>query len=257
MEEASKASLIRGCLPGSEAACCKYAMTNRYGGQGRGNFSSNNMSFDVGDVRDVVLANRRHLKSQLNLHALLSAHQNHGTEVFCLKEQLHDDLEVNGYDALVTDQVGIGLMVQQADCQAVLLFDPRQKVIAAIHCGWRGSVQNILAETVAVMVEEYGTIPPEVHGVISPSLGPCCAEFVNYKDELPSDFLHFMVRQDYFDFWKISKNQLSVAGVNSKNIDVIGNCTSCSTDYFSYRKACQETAGITGRNSSVVYLQDR
>ncbi len=257
MKEESKASFIQGCLPGSDAARCKYAMTNRYGGQGRGNFSSNNMSFGVGDVREVVLANRRHLKSQLNLDALLSAHQNHGTGVFCLKEQLNDDLEVNGYDALVTDQVGIGLMVQQADCQAVLLFDPRQKVIAAVHCGWRGSVQNILAETVAVMVEEYGTSPPEVHGVISPSLGPCCAEFVNYKDELPSDFIRFMVRQDYFDFWQISKNQLSAVGVNSKNVEVIGNCTSCSMDYFSYRKACQETAGITGRNSSVIYLQDR
>lgn len=256
MEKATPAGFVKGFWAGSKEARCNYAMTSRLGGSGKGNFASNNMSFGVGDQRSVVLANRQQLKTQLNLHTLLSAHQVHGTGVFCLKDQLHEDLEVDGYDALVTDRKGVGLMIQQADCQAVLLFDPRQKAIAAVHCGWRGSVQNILAETVAVMVDEYGTRPAELLGAISPSLGPCCAEFVNYKDELPKDFVRFMVRRDYFDFWQISKNQLGSAGVNSENVEVIRNCTCCSKNYFSYRKACRETGGITGRNSSILYLQD-
>ena len=127
-----------------------------------------------------------------------------------------EDKEVEGFDALITDLSGVGLMIQQADCQAVLLFDPVKEVIAAVHCGWRGSVQGILGRVIAVMVENYGTAPADLQAVISPSLGPCCAEFVNYRQELPAEFQQFMVRDNYFDFWQISRYQLISAGMSEQ-----------------------------------------
>jgi len=236
---------------------CSYVSTNRHGGAGKGIFSTNNMSYGVGDEVVTVTENRRLLKRQLRLDALLSAKQNHGTEVFCLTETLQTDLEVSGFDALVTDKTDVGLMIQQADCQAVLLYDPVQSVIAAVHCGWRGSVKNILAQTIAVMASEYGVNPADLLGRISPSLGPCCAEFVHYQSELPEEFTVFMIRNNYFDFWQISRQQLMSAGMAGERIATAGICTCCSMDYYSYRRACRENEGRTGRNSSVIYLKKR
>lgn len=232
-----------------------YKMFDRNGGSGGGLFFSNNVGLLVGDTTGTVLANRSRVKKQLNLTSLLSAKQVHGTEVYCLTEPLEVDQEVEGYDALVTDLPEVGLMIQQADCQAVLLFDPVKKVIAAIHCGWRGSVQNILALTVAAMVSRYGTKPENLQARISASLGPCCAEFVNYNDELPVEYQDFMVKDNHFDFWKISAAQLQNAGLNSSRIHAVSLCTCCSDNYFSYRQAVRKSNGVTGRNCSVTYLK--
>jgi len=63
------------------------------------------------------------------------------------------------------------MMVKVADCQGVLLFDPRRRVAAAIHSGWRGSVQNILGKAVRLMAAEFHCRPADVIAGISPSWG--------------------------------------------------------------------------------------
>lgn len=189
---------------------------------------------------------------------MLSANQLHGTRIYCRKEPLHEDLEVgvtSGCDGLITNQRGIGLMIQHADCQAVLLYDPEMGVIAALHCGWRGSVQGILSRGISLMASEFGCQAHDIHAVIGPSLGPCCAEFIHYQKELPEGFLPFMVSDNSFDFWQISHSQLTGQGLLAENIAAIGICTVCSPEYFSYRRARRQTAGITGRNCSLIQLE--
>ncbi len=247
---------LRGEFSGRGTIRCGYLMTGRNGGAGKGIFSTNNMSFAVGDREESVLANRQQVKHQAGLRALLTAGQVHGSEVYCLDGHIEEDLNVDGYDALVTDRKGVGLMIQQADCQAVLLFDPRLHVIAAVHCGWRGSVQNILVKTVAAMTGKYGTRPADLHGKISPSLGPCCAEFIHFRRELPEDFRPYMKVENYFDFWQLSIDQLGRAGVCRENIEAARVCTRCSKDFFSYREACALNVGRTGRNSSLIFLRE-
>jgi YfiH family protein len=146
-------------------------------------------------------------------------------------------------------------MIQQADCQAVTLFDPVNSAIAAIHCGWKGSVTQILPQTVLAMHRRFSSLPGNLHATISPSLGPCCAEFKNHATELPASFLAFQVKENYFDFWKISEMQLIDAGLQQKNIIISGKCTSCSQNFFSYRRACREGNGQTGRCATVIVLR--
>jgi len=100
-------------------------------------------------------------------------------------EDIKQDTEFAEADGLITSEPGVGLLIQQADCQAVLLHDPEQRVIGAVHNGWRGSTLNIIAKTVAVMEDYYGVNPKNLKAVISPSLGPCCAEFIDFQQELP------------------------------------------------------------------------
>ena len=246
---------IKGELAARNNNRCIFMLFNRHGGVSRGKYASLNIGEHVGDHEDAVQQNRERVRTILMLHRLLSAKQVHGIGIYCLTEPLSVDKEVEGFDALVTDQSGVGLMIQQADCQAVLLFDPVREVIAAVHCGWRGSVQGILARVISVMVENYRTAAENLQAVISPSLGPCCAEFVNYHQELPADFQRFMVRDNYFDFWQITRHQLVNAGMSDERIRAAEICTCCSDDYFSYRRANRLSDGLTGRNCSVIALQ--
>ncbi len=229
---------------------------NRHGGYSPAPFDTNNVSHGVGDTKAAISENRETVKSILGIDVLLSAHQVHGNYVYSSPgKELEQDLEVNGFDALVTNQEGVGLMIQQADCQAVLLYDPISRTIAAIHCGWRGSVVGIIESTMAVMQSDFGVRPENVQAAVSPSLGPCCSEFINYRKELPKPFRDFQVEDTYFDFWEISRWQLTTAGVSEDSISLAKVCTSCSADYFSYRRARRQGDGITGRNCSVIALK--
>lgn len=230
-------------------------MFSRHGGVGAGLYDSLNVGAFVGDDQEIVDKNRTLVRSAIGASALLTARQVHGAEIYCLRERLGEDTEVDGFDALVTDLPGTGLVVQQADCQAILLFDPQREAIAAIHCGWRGSVAGIVAKVVATMANAYGSDPGRLRAVISPSLGPCCAEFVNYRHELPDEFLPFRVNANHFDFWRISAMQLRRAGLLPEHLQVSGRCTSCSEDYFSHRRATRTGLASTGRNCSVIALR--
>jgi YfiH family protein len=234
---------------------CSHAFFNRHGGEGRSIFSTRNISFGVGDEVDVVRKNRERVKQSLQLDCLVSARQVHGDAVHCYSGELPGDGEIEGVDALITDRPGAGLMIQQADCQAILLFDPVRPAIAAIHCGWRGSVAGIIGKTISRMRGCFGTDPAHLRAAVSPSLGPCCAEFVNYKKELPTAFHRFQVKETYFDFWSITRWQLQECGLKKEAIVVSGICTVCSPDYFSYRRACRNGNGSTGRNCSVIALR--
>ncbi len=234
---------------------CRYGFFDRHGGAGTSPFDSMNVSYGVGDRKQSVSKNRQQIQKLLGSSSLLSAKQVHSDRIYSLTTPINSNREVENVDALITDQPGVGLMIQQADCQAVLLFDPVNSIVAAVHCGWRGNVSNILGKVVNRMISDFSTGPGELLVVISPSLGPCCAEFVNYKDELPEEFGLFMVSKDHFDFWQISKYQLINAGLTEANITVAGDCTCCSGDYFSYRRSSRISTGVTGRNCSVIVME--
>jgi len=219
---------------------------NRHGGVSAAPFDTLNVSFGVGDHEAAVRQNRARLKGSLGLDTLVSARQVHGNRVLVVDSAPPADFEADEYDALVSDRQG-GLMIQQADCQAVIFHDPLGPAIGAAHVGWRGSVAGIIGATVQAMVESFGTDPAALQAAISPSLGPCCAEFTNYRRELPEWMHAFQVHPGYFDFWAISAKQLRDSGLSPGNIRIAGVCTRCNSDFFSFRRE-----KITGRCATVI-----
>jgi len=246
------------------AACCgfsgyedhrgRYGLFDRHGGVSQPPFASLNVGLAGGDSAASVEENRRLVRARMGVARLLTGRQVHGDRVYLLAESLIGDREVDGYDAFITRQPDVGLVVQHADCQAVLLYDPVREAIGAVHNGWRGSVAGILGKTVDAMKVAFGTKPAALQAVISSSLGPCCAEFVNYARELPASFQEFMDERRHFDFWEISRQQLLSCGLVREAIVLPSVCTCCSADYFSYRRACRKAGGVTGRNCSVIAL---
>ena len=231
-----------------------YLFSNNQGGVSKNDYASLNVSPFTGDDPVCVKRNRLLVKRQVGTTILVSTRQVHGDRIYFVESAPTSDLEVDGYDALVTSCPNIALMVQLADCQGILLHDPEVSVVAGIHCGWRGNVINIIGKTVLELEDTFGSNPSRIRAFISPSLGPCCAEFVNFRDELPQSFQRFQVKDTYFDFWEISKSQLVESGLDETNISVSGICTSCSKDYFSYRRARRNGDGTTGRHSAVIRL---
>lgn len=230
------------------------ATFDRHEGESSAPFASLNGSFSVGDQAERVVNNRQRMKESLGIKRLVSARQVHGELIHRIEEMPESDEERDGFDALMTDRRGVGLMIQHADCQAILLHDPVHSVIAAVHCGWRGSVIGIIEKTVRAMQSSYACRPEDIAASISPSLGPCCAEFINHREELPGTFLPFQKQANYFDFWQISRWQLLEAGLQPEKIRTAAICTSCSPDFFSYRRAVRHGNGTTGRNCTIIAL---
>ncbi len=220
-------------------------------------FASLNCGFNVGDDPDRVRNNRAAIKQALGIRRLISAKQIHEDLVYIVDNSPACDEEKEGVDALITNKRGIALMIQHADCQAILLHDPVQSVIAAVHCGWRGNVLGIIKKTVQAITNFSQSNPHNLHATISPALGPCCAEFIHYRQELPASFLPFRTNDNHFDFQQISRFQLIEAGLPPENIQASSVCTSCNPDFFSYRRARRTGNGITGRNASIILLKEK
>ena len=140
-------------------------------------------------------------------------------------------------DAFITKQKNIPLGIKVADCQGILMFDPKTGSIAAIHSGWRGSALNIIGKTIQKMKEKFKTNPADLLVGIGPSLGPCCAKFSNPENELPEFFKPYIQNQKV-DFWSLSIDQLKKAGVPENQIELIQECTQCRPGkYYSHRNA--------------------
>lgn len=241
-----------------------HGVFTRHGGVSDSPYATLNAAFGNGDSPDAVSENLKRIASWLDLNLLVATPQVHGTQVVVVDEAFFNAWPrkmANGFslvvgpqaDAMVTACVGVGLLIKIADCQAVFLVDPVRRVVANVHCGWRGSVQNILAQTVHVMQTGFGTHPKDLVATISPSLGPCCAEFRHFTHEIPQELWGFQVRPTYFDFWSISRHQLMACGLHSENIHTAQICTVCHRDiYFSYRgeKTKGRMAAVIGLTSS-------
>jgi polyphenol oxidase len=132
----------------------------------------------------------------------------------------------------------------------VMIYDPVNRVVANVHCGWRGQVHNILGEAVRLLQSRFGTRPDDLYAAIGPSLGPCCAEFTNFRQEFPQALWSYQVRPTYFDLWRLSLDQLAAAGLQPAHLDLAGLCTLCGAqDFYSYRRD-----HITGRQGAVIAL---
>jgi polyphenol oxidase len=79
-------------------------------------------------------------------------------------------------DALMTKVPGLLLVIRTADCLPVLLVDEKNRAVAAVHCGWRGTEKRILEKAVRDMGEAYGSNPAKMLAALGPCIGAACYE---------------------------------------------------------------------------------
>lgn len=168
--------------------------TTRQGGVSLGAYSSFNINEYCGDTAEHIAENRRLLAQRLGIapdHIILP-HQVHGAEVrqidadFLQLPENERRMIVEGVDALVTNQRGICIGVSTADCIPVLLYDEAHHAVAAIHAGWRGTVQRIVQTTIDMMHLYYHIQPSELRAIIGPGIS---RDSFEVGDEVYEEFL--------------------------------------------------------------------
>ncbi len=228
----------------------------RMGGVSRQDFAGLNMSLGVGDDPACVRQNREAIFAGIGGNTTVFLNQIHQSHVVIIgaddpiPTQFSAHRQLTG-DAMITSAAGINIGIQTADCQTVLIYAPTARVVGAVHAGWKGSIDNIIGRCIHIMTRQMGCDPQKMVAAISPSLGPCCAEFVNYRNEIPPAFWPYKDDRDHFDFWAVSRDQLMTAGLAAHQIQTAGVCTKCNPHlFFSYRRRRQ-----TGRFATVIGLK--
>lgn len=143
-------------------------------------------------------------------------------------------------DALISNRPGVTLAVRTADCLPILMADPRNQVIAAVHAGWRGTVLGIVPKTVQMMQQRFGTRPEDLVVGIGPGIGACCFEV---GPEVAVRFAPFFPERDDLsgrarvDLAETTCRQLRRNGVTMGHLASSGLCSCCQPDLFhSYRR---------------------
>lgn len=223
----------------------------RQGGYSTGRYGEFNINRYCGDSDEAIRRNREALCSLLGItdDHLLMPHQVHKAEIAVIGEQLDIDLE--GYDALMTNVEDVCIGVSTADCIPVLLYDPRQRAVCAVHAGWRGTVMRIVEQSIARMTEVYGTNPADLIAQIGPGIH---LESFEVGDEVYQAFedagfdmnsISKKYEKWHIDLPECNRLQLISAGVPESQVSVSPVCTYMQSDtYFSARRLGIESGRI-------------
>jgi len=235
-----------------------------------------NLGFTDWDSRERVLENRAKFFHALGAEkmravTLRQIHSDMIHRVDRADESNSKFSEAPKADALFTREPGVLLAVQTADCIPILLADPKQRAVAAIHSGWRGTLARIAAKTLGRMHMEFGTRPEDVIAALGPGIGRCCYEVGSdvareFQSQFPEarewfdgpfdalssgendpNWLPWLTMRPpghppppprvHLDLIAANRAILVAAGVPPRQISASDYCTACRTDlFFSYRR---------------------
>ena len=243
-----------------------------------------NLGFTEADRRQDVEDNRR-----LLVEAISGSHK---TPLIALR-QFHSNLVVVAEDAdrqrerprkadgIISALPGLLVAIQTADCIPVLVADRRQRVVAAFHAGWRGTVKRIVELGIGRMRLQFGCRSEDLVAAIGPGAGQCCyavGEELLSEFESQFSYAHELFREVYdsdpvrtkypmlfltqrapghspigpqlhLDLIEANRRQLLDAGLKASAISTTGGCTNCHADLFFSHRASR---GHSGRMMSVI-----
>ena len=246
-----------------------------------------NLGFTAADDRDTVARNRRLLAEAITgdpatpMAALKQIHSNKIVFAGAADTRREQPWKADG---LMTDEPGLLLAIQTADCIPVLVADRKRRAVAALHAGWRGTVKRIVESGVGRMRLQFGSRPEDLIAAIGPGIGPCCyAVGEDALSEFESQFAYarelfrevydadpvrtkypmlFMTQRApghspigpslHLNLVEANRRQLLAAGLKPRAIHLVGGCTSCQRELFFSHRASQ---GHAGRMMSVIGIR--
>jgi YfiH family protein len=236
------------------------------------------------DDRETVAQNRRLLAEAITGDAatpLVALRQIHSNLVVLADASLEQPRKADG---LMTDEPGLLIGIQTADCIPILVADRKRRVVAAFHAGWRGTVKRIVESGIGRMRLAFGSRPEDLTAAIGPGIGPCCyavGEEVLSSFESQFAYARELFREVYdsdpirtrypmlfltqrapghsdigpslhLNLAEANRRQLLAAGLKPRAIHLVGGCTSCRPELFFSHRASE---GRTGRMMSVIGIR--
>ena len=238
-------------LLSQQAPCIRHGFSTRLGGVSKPPFDALNLGVGRGDDEEAVLENYRRFCGALSVdpqRVVLSKQVHETTVRVCHSLDAGKGLfSPRDYtaDALVTGEENLPLVVFSADCGIILLYDPVQQAIGAVHAGWRGCAAGIVEKTVQTMQDVFSSDPSHIVAAIGPCIGQCCFETDSdvpdaMRAALGADAESYLEKRGakwHVDLAGLNRQWLLRAGLLSEHIDTCGLCTACHTELFwSHRK---------------------
>jgi hypothetical protein len=211
-----------------------------------------NLSHNVGEEKETVDTNRKIFFKELGLN----------NEMVSYQKQIHEDFirEVNSSgncgesDALITTKKNLALAISSADCPAIFIYDPKKKVIAAVHSGWRGTEKKILRKTIIRLKNDFHSDASDLICYIGPSISQQnyeVSEEVARKFE--KDFVMKKKNKFYLDLARANYKMLTDEGVKKVNIQV---SALCSYEYENLLHSYRRDGNKSGRALGIIAMKD-
>ena len=240
--------------PGFDAVGIRHGFATRRGGVSAGAFASLNLARNVGDDPAAVAENHRRLAEAVGYARLYEVSQVHGDRILEVDaRRAPADVRTEEADALIARGPGVAVGVRTADCVPVLLADPEARLVAAVHCGWRGVAAGLASAVVRRLVAR-GAHASRLRAALGPHIRQ---ERFEVGEEVALPLLRAAAGdrrvvdrtrpRPHVDLAAIVVGQLRALGV--EQVDDVGGCTHGEPErFFSHRR----DAGRTGRHLSVV-----
>ena len=243
----------------------RHGFSTRLGGVSEGIFSSMNLSFTRGDDPQRVRENFERFCAAIGGSAeqvVISAQEHHTAIRNVTREDagrgVTRDRGWTDVDGLLTDEPGVILCTQYADCVPLFFVDPVKRVVGTSHSGWKGTVARIGAVTVERMCRDYGCRPEDILAGIGPSIGPCCFEVdtpvyeaFSQMDLWEEGFVRHRGEKHDLALWSVNRKVLEQAGLLPEHITVTDVCTRCYPEVFWSHRA---TGGNRGSLAAFIAL---
>ncbi|PAF42139.1 hypothetical protein BJI48_07325 [Helicobacter sp. 11S02596-1] len=130
-------------------------------------------------------------------------------------------------------------MVMVADCNPVLVYEPKIRTFALIHAGRCGVQKRILSKTIKHILKHPQAKAQNMLIFIGPSIRKCCYEI---GKDLAATFPEKYLANNNLDLIKMLQDELSSQQIKPHQIEISPVCSCCQNNLFSYRRE-----GITGR----------
>ena len=230
------------CTRLNDTGLAMCAFSTRIGGVSPKPYDTLNLGRIVGNERENVLRNREIFAQAIGLQSgfFRYAQQEHGDRIFVVSRMTDFPPEGAVFDGFITNLPDVPLMVFTADCLPVLLLDPVKRVVAAVHCGWRGTALDIAGKAVRLMVSDYGSHPADIIAAFGPCIMPChfltdgdvpVAMLGRYGKGIES-LIQPKGEKFSVDLPGINVFALEREGLNRQNIHLSGLCSVCRNDEF-------------------------
>lgn len=229
----------------------KHFFSTKVGGVSTGEFESLNLGIYTKDSKVNVNKNFDIICSALEMNKnVVYLNQEHGKKIHILNKENVESIKGQKGDAIITNEKNMPIGIFTADCLPILLYDRKEKVIGAIHAGWRGVENKILTETIKEMKKKFNSDPINIVCAVGPCINKCCFEVS--KDV--AEKFNFIIEKEnaiYVDLLKEIYDECIRENILDKNIDISNICTVCEKDtLYSYRR----DNGKTGRIGSFIEI---
>jgi len=223
-------------------------------------YSSLNCGLGSDDKKVNVLKNLDIVSKKIgfnseNLHTM---NQTHSNKVFVINDSNKHIQRINA-DALVTNQKNIAISVLTADCVPILVYDEVNRIIGAIHAGWRGAFDGIIENTINEIIKINRS------GKINVVIGPCIGvknyevgqefydKFVEKSKNNKKFFISTRKSKFLFNLRKYVNSKFEKLRINClENIDL--DTFSENENFFSFRRSTHKGEKDYGRCISVIGL---